>query len=54
MKRLRAASLLLTGVLFGPLPGLAAAQQTDVMAERLRQEAPKVFLDCLWLTATGN
>jgi hypothetical protein len=36
----------LTGGLLLCLPGLAAAQQSDPAAAHLRQEAPKVFLDC--------
>ncbi len=46
MKRLRAASILLAGALLSVLPAPSAAQEPEISAERLRQAAPKVFLDC--------
>ncbi len=46
MKRLRAPSILLAGALLALAPVPSAAQQPEVSAERLRQAAPKVFLDC--------
>lgn len=46
MKRLRTVPILLAGTLLLLFPVPSAAQQPDVSAERLRQAAPKVFLDC--------
>jgi len=47
MKRLRAVSIFLAGAVLAVLPAPSAAQQQpEISAERLRQAAPKVFLDC--------
>ncbi|MGA2361728.1 MAG: hypothetical protein ABSG73_04635 [Candidatus Aminicenantales bacterium] len=46
MPRCRAIPLILIGVLLALAPAPATAQQTDISADRLKQAAPKVFLDC--------
>jgi hypothetical protein len=46
MQRCRAIPLILIGVLLALPPARARAQQADISADRLKQAAPKVFLDC--------
>jgi hypothetical protein len=46
MQRYRAIPLILIGVLLALPPAPATAQQSDISADRLKQAAPKVFLDC--------
>jgi hypothetical protein len=46
MPRCRAIPLILIGVLLALAPAPATAQQTDISADRLKQAAPKIFLDC--------
>ncbi len=46
MTKVRDVLLTLTGALLFFLPVSAGAQQPDASAERLKQQAPKVFLDC--------
>jgi hypothetical protein len=46
MKRWRAIPLVLIGVLLVFLPARSAAQQADISADRLKQTAPNIFLDC--------
>jgi hypothetical protein len=46
MKKLCILPLILTGALLALFPARSAAQQTDISADRLKQAAPRVFLDC--------
>jgi len=46
MKKRRAIPLVLIGALFAFLPARSVAQQADISGDRLKQAAPKVFLDC--------
>jgi len=46
MRRCRAIPLILIGAFLALPPAPATAQQSDISAERLKQAAPKVFLDC--------
>jgi hypothetical protein len=46
MNKLRAIPFILTGAVLTVSPAFAAGQQADISADRLKQAAPKVFLDC--------